>query len=37
MAKSRLRFNFRSFCSSCLDDDSGLDDHCNVAQNLGIR
>ena len=37
MAKSRLRFNLRSICSSCLDDDSGLHDHCNVAQNLGIR
>ena len=36
MAKSRSRFNLRLLCSRCLDDDSGLHDHCNVAQNFGI-
>ena len=36
MAKSRLRFNLCSICTRCLDDDPGLHDHCNVAQNFGI-
>ena len=36
MAKSRSRFNWRSLCSRGLYDDSGLHDHRNVAQNLGI-